>query len=114
MHKECNTGEMKYQYHCILIVIFFFSFHQNKTSFNLQNTYDIPHNKSDSHTFGHIHRVGHRIPNLLSSLFGLSSFATFTFYKVWFLGVPFRIYSIDIVDFTHYSVVLSVTGTRFL
>ncbi len=28
------------------------------------------------------HRAGHRIPNLLSSLFGLRSFAAFTFYKV--------------------------------
>ncbi len=32
------------------------------------------------------HRAGHRIPNLLSSLFGLRSFAAFTFYKVWFFS----------------------------
>ncbi len=58
--------------------------------------------------------AGHRILNLLSCLFGLRSFAAFTFYKVCFLGVPYKIYSINIVDSTHYSVVLSVTGTRFL
>ena len=28
-------------------------------------------------------RAGHQIQNLLSSLFGLRSFAMFTFYKVW-------------------------------
>ncbi len=37
-----------------------------------------------------IHWAGHQIPNLLSSLFGIRSFAAFTFYKVWFLGVPFK------------------------
>ena len=31
-----------------------------------------------------LHRAGHRIPNLLSSFFGLRGFAVFMFYKVWF------------------------------
>ncbi len=55
----------------------------------------------------HTHRVGHRIPNLLSSLFGLRSFATFIFYKVcFFFAVPFRIYSIDIVSVKNAAVFL--------
>ncbi len=41
-------------------------------------------NASSSLWGPHLHRAGHRIPNLLSSLFGLRSFAAFTFYKVWF------------------------------
>ncbi len=34
------------------------------------------------------HRMGHRIPNLLSSLFGLRSFAAFAFYKVCNISTP--------------------------
>ncbi len=36
------------------------------------------------------------------------------FMKCGFLSVPFKIYSINIVDSTNYSLVLSVTGTKFL
>ncbi len=57
------------------------------------------------------HRAGHRIPNLC---LGAGVLLRFRFMKCGFLGVPFKIYSINIVDSTHYSVVLSVTLTRFL
>ncbi len=51
--------------------------------------------------------------NLLPSLFLFRSFATLQLLKCGLLGVPYRICAIDIVDSTHYTVLLSVPGTRF-